>query len=336
MKKTAQRTNRAGTPDWSAMDAYLRDVSQYSNLSHEETLALGQLARDPKSSPEEVLAAREALVKSHLLLVVKLAHQYASFGMALADLIAEGNLGLLRAAELYDPKFGTWFTTYASVWIRQRIHRAITSQARVVRVPVWRSQRLRKLSRIQEELSAQLGRSASEEELSERLGISMEGLSELQSDRIEVVSMDASPNGAEDEWSIGETLADESAEQPGARMRAEELHDEMLACLADLEDRELQVLSLRFGLSVPAAVSFRELGRRMGVSHEWVRRIAELALVKVRRAFAGAHHWTARERQSRRESASARVLSIAAGMGVAIAAVNAAAGGAGLIAEPAK
>jgi RNA polymerase sigma factor (sigma-70 family) len=237
--------------------------------------------------------------------------------MALSDLIAEGNLGLLRAAELYNPKFGTRFLAYASVWIRQRIHRAITSQARVVRIPVWRSQRLRKLTRIQEEISAQLGRSASEEELAERLGMSADGLSDLQGDRIEVVSMDADlENGEGDGRSIGELLADASAAHPAARLSAEELHTELLACLSDLDDRELEVLALKFGLTAPSAVSFRELGRRMGVSHEWVRRIAELALVKVRRAFSEAPRWSLLERQQRREKASARVQAIGVGMGL--------------------
>jgi RNA polymerase sigma factor (sigma-70 family) len=294
--------SKASSGEWSALNVDLGEIARHPNLTHEESLALGAKACNGD------LQARENLVKSHLRLVVKIAQQYSSFGLPLADLIAEGNLGLLRASELYNPKFGTRFLAYASVWVRQRIHRSITSQARAVRIPVWRSQRLRKLARIQEEVSAQLGRSASKEELAERLGLSLQGLSEMQGDRIEVVSMDAPLNPeAEDGGNIGDTLADPSAQHPSERLRAEELHDELLACLAELDDRELQVLALKFGLSAPSSLSFRELGRRLGVSHEWVRRIAELALVKVRRAFSESAEWSIPERKRRSQKASARV-----------------------------
>lgn len=296
------RTDHADNGEWSALSAYLADIAKHPNLTHEQSLALGEKAC---TGDQE---ARDALIKSHLRLVVKIARQYAGFGLPLADLVSEGNLGLLRASELYNPKFGTRFLAYASVWIRQRIHRSITAQARAVRIPVWRSQRLRKLARIQEEVSAQLGRSASEEELAERLGLSMHGLSEMQGDRIEVVSMDTAVNPEEEDGrNLGDTLADPSAEHPSDRLRADELHDELLACLAELDDRELQVLALKFGLSAPSSVSFRELGRRLGVSHEWVRRIAELALVKVRRAFSESAGWSAPERKRRSKEASARV-----------------------------
>jgi RNA polymerase primary sigma factor len=298
--------------EWSALNAYLADIAKHPNLTHEEALGLGAKACAGDQD------ARDALIKSHLRLVVRIARQYAGFGLPLADLISEGNLGLIRASELYNPKFGTRFLAYASVWIRQRIHRSITSQARAVRIPVWRSQRLRKLARIQEEVSAQLGRSASEEELADRLGLSMNGLSEMQGDRIEVVSLDASAGAEEEDGrNLSETLADPCAQHPSDRLKADELHDELLACLAELDDRELHVLALKFGLNAPASVSFRELGRRLGVSHEWVRRIAELALVKVRRAFSESANWSVPERRRRSEATSARVSALSGALRLA-------------------
>ncbi|MEI6715022.1 MAG: RNA polymerase sigma factor RpoD/SigA [Verrucomicrobiota bacterium] len=311
MKRLA--TARSG--DWSALDAYLSDlsdVSQFPVLSDADASALGEIACEGN------VDAQEQLVKSHLRLVVKIAHQYTGFGLPLADLISEGNLGLIRAAELYNPKFGTRFITYSSVWIKQRIHRAITSQARAIRIPVWRSQRLRKLVRIHEDLSTQLGRSASQEELADRLGLSPEELADLQGDRVEVVSIDAPTNAANDSneeysRSIGDLIPDEATPHPSSRIKAEEVHDELLACLSELDDRELQVLSHKFGLKVEEPLSFRELGRRMGVSHEWVRRIAELALVKVRRAFEDAERWTHSEREERYSKTLLRVNAITAG-----------------------
>ncbi|NBV85149.1 MAG: hypothetical protein EBS01_02530, partial [Verrucomicrobia bacterium] len=189
----------------------------------------------------------------------------------------------------------------------QRMQRAIAAQTRVVRVPLRRSQRLRKLARLQQELSAQLGRAVSEEEAAERLGILAEELSELQNDRIEVLSMDASLEEGAEGRSLGETLRDETAPHPSGRLDSAELREEVLACLADLNDRELQVLSMKFGLHAASATSFRELGRRLGVSHEWVRRIAELAMVKVRRAFSESTRWTVSERLERMRSTEARV-----------------------------
>ncbi len=303
-----KRIAKARNGDWSALNAYLKDISgdgtEYAPLPHEEAQALGV-----KSFAGD-LDARETLVRTHLRLVVKIAHQYAGFGLPLADLIAEGNLGLFRASELYNPKFGTRFLTYASVWIKQRIHRAITSQSKAVRIPVWRSQRLRKLSRIQDDISSQLGRHANKEDLAERLGISQEELAELQGDRVEVFSLDA-PSLDTDGPDLAETLPDDSAVHPAQKMGMEEMQDELLACLADLDDRELQVLSHKFGFQASSQVSLRELGRRLNLSHEWVRRIAELALVKVRRAFSESPRWSHAERKLRYAASAARLKLIA-------------------------
>jgi RNA polymerase sigma factor (sigma-70 family) len=257
--------------------------------------------------------SQEALVKSHLRLVVRIAHHYAGFGLPLADLIAEGNLALIRAAELYNPKFGTKFTTYASVWIKQRIHRAITKQARAVRIPVWRSQRLRKLARLNDQLSAELGRIATQDELAERLGITPEQMAELQGDRLEVVSLDAPANPGEPEGrSLSDTFRDENLIDPASRLGKEEIIEEMMACLHNLDDRELEILSLKHGFHPHGQLSFRELGRRLGVSHEWVRRIAELAVVKIRRALDGQRGMPLDERRQLRNKVVARLNRLAA------------------------
>jgi RNA polymerase primary sigma factor len=280
--------------DWTALDAYVRDVAMLPVVSDAEALELGRRAARGDVS------AQEQLVKANLRMVVRIAHQYVGFGLPIADMISEGNIGLIRAAELYNPKFGTKFSTYASVWIKQRIHRAITSQARAVRIPVWRSQRLRKLTRLNDELSSQLGRTATDEDLGERLGLSAEQVAALQGDRLHVVSLDE-PLNEETETPLHETFADETAPDPSHRLGEQELVGELIACLHDLDDRELEILSLKHGFHPEGEVSFRKLAQRLGVSHEWVRRIAELAVVKVRRALAQSRSWTAGERERRRE-----------------------------------
>lgn len=300
-----KRISTVQNGDWNALDAYLREVATMPILSDEEAVALGA-----RASGGEV-SAQEQLVKANLRLVVRVAHQYAGFGLPLADMISEGNIGLIRAAELYNPKFGTKFTTYASVWIKQRIHRAITSQARAVRIPVWRSQRLRKLTRLNDELSAQLGRTATEEELGDRLGLSADQIAALQGDRLHVVSLDE-PVSEENETPLHETFRDENAADPSARLGEQELVSEIMACMHELDDRELEIISLKHGFHPQGEVSFRQLGRKLGVSHEWVRRIAELAIVKVRRALEQSRTLPERERERRRAQVLQRMRAISA------------------------
>jgi RNA polymerase sigma factor (sigma-70 family) len=302
-----KRISIARSGDWSALDAYLNDVSRLPLMTDEEAAQAG--ARACKGEVD----AQEQLVKAHLRLVVRIAHHYAGFGLPLADLIAEGNLALMRAAELYNPKFGTKFTTYASVWVKQRIHRAITKQARAVRIPVWRSQRLRKLARLNDQLSAELGRVATEDELAERLGLTAEQMAELQGDRLEVVSLDAPAQpGETDGRTLSDTFADESFIDPAARLGREEIIEEIMACLHDLDDRELEILSLKHGFHPHGQLSFRELGRRLGVSHEWVRRIAELAVVKIRRALDGQRGMPVDQRRRLKDKVLARLKKLAA------------------------
>jgi RNA polymerase primary sigma factor len=302
-----KRNNQIKFGDWSALDAYLQEINGIPLLAEEELIDTGM-----RASKGDV-AAQEKLVRSHLRLVVSIAHQYAGYGLPLADIVAEGNIALIRAAELYNPKFGTKFTTYASVWIKQRIHRAITKLARAVRIPVWRSQRLRKVARLNEELSSRLGRPATESELADRLGLSEEEFTELQRDRFEVVSLDAPSNpNDEDSEGILARLQDERAVDAATEVGNRELMEELMAALHDLDDRELEVITAKFGFRPNGAVSFRELGRRFGMSHEWVRRIAEMAIVKARRALEAAKSLTGGERQRRRQRVQKRIARLSA------------------------
>ena len=302
-----KRSNQLKFGDWTALDAYLREINQIPMLEEEDLQETG--ARAAKGD----VAAQEKLVRSHLRLVVSIAHQYACYGLPLADIVAEGNIALIRAAELYDPKFGTKFTTYASVWIKQRIHRAITKLARAVRIPVWRSQRLRKVARLNEELSARLGRPPTETELAERLGLTEEEFAELQRDRFDVVSLDAPANAADDDSDgILARLADESITDAATEVSHRELLEELMTALHDLDDRELEVITAKFGFQPKGSISFRELGRRFGMSHEWVRRIAEMAIVKARRALDSAKSLSLVERLRRRKRVQQRIARLAA------------------------
>lgn len=255
------------SPEREGMEPYLRELAQIPPLNDSEKSGL--FAKAKAGDPE----ALERVVLAHLKLTVRIAYQYVGYGLPLSDLISEGNLGLMRAAELFDSKHEVEFSTYASVWIKQRIHRAITAQARVVRIPVWRSQRLRKLTRLQETLSAELGCEASSADLAEKLGISEERVDQISSEQLQV-------------GELNETLLDELVPEPGERLTREELMEEIAACLSNLDDTELQIISLKFGLLDDETQSFREMAPRFGKSREWIRRVGEGALAKLRKSFA--------------------------------------------------
>jgi RNA polymerase primary sigma factor len=165
---------------------------------------------------------------------------------------------------------------------------------------------------LNDQLSAELGRGATQEELAERLGLTSEQMAELQGDRLEVVSLDAPASpGDPDSRELSETFADENAVDPVAKLSKEEILEEMMACLHGLDDRELEILSLKHGFHPDGQLSFRELGRRLGVSHEWVRRIAELAVVKIRRAIDGQRGMPTARRRRLRDKVIARLKRLA-------------------------
>jgi DNA-directed RNA polymerase sigma subunit (sigma70/sigma32) len=191
-----------------------------------------------------------------------------------------------------------------------------------VRIPMWRSQRLRKLARLNEALSAELGRTATADELGERLGLTPEQMAELEGDRLEVVSLDTPLDASDaDSRTVGDTFHDESVIDPATKLSREELTEEIMACLHELDDRELEILSRKHGFHPQGQLSFRELGRRLNLSHEWVRRIAELAVVKVRRALDLGRGLPKGERQRLRDRVLARLQRLALPSGGAGAAV---------------
>lgn len=271
------------------MEVYLVDIQKLSSLSDEEVCSL--LASGGGAE------AREKIALAHLSLVVRIAFKYGGYGLPMADLVSEGNLGLLRAAELFDPKFGVAFSTYASVWIKQRMHRAITAQARVVRIPVWRSQRLRKLDRLHQDLNAELGRDAEFSDLAERLGVSEDEIKRMTSDRVQVDALE----------DVAEAALMTDDLHPGQRLSREELLAEIAACLDGLDDTEMQILARKFGLLNEEPESYREMAPRFGKSREWIRRVGEGALAKVRDSFAAAGHLPRLLVEARRKRAQARL-----------------------------
>lgn len=254
---------------------YLKEIGRISLLSSEEEL---ELSIRIANGDEE---AKNILAESNLRLVVSIAKRYVGRGLLFLDLIQEGNIGLMKAVEKFDYGKGYKFSTYATWWIRQAITRALADQARTIRVPVHMVETINKMARIQRQMTLELNREPSEEEIAERMGITVDKVREVMKISQDPVSLDT-PIGEEDDSHLGDFIKDERSMSPEEYATNEILKEEIKNVLATLQEREQEVLELRFGLIDGTSHTLEEVGKKFNVTRERIRQIEAKALRKLR------------------------------------------------------
>ena len=260
-----------------AFGLYLREIGREKLLTPEEEIRLAaRIKRGDK-------AARERMITANLRLVVRLASDYANLGLPLLDLVSEGNIGLMKAVERFDPQKGGKLSTYAAWWIKQSIKRALANQGRTIRVPVHQIEKIAKVRRLIERLTAELGREPTDEELADEVGLSGPQVSALKSSGIQPTSLDA-PVGKDDgETLFGDMLSDEAAEDPLEYLEGKDARAMLGGVLKVLTARERDIIKLRYGLGGGRERTLEEIGTKLGITRERIRQIQMVALKKMRR-----------------------------------------------------
>ena len=273
-ERPARRPEAA--PSERALDAdslrlFFQQAAQYPLLTAAEEIELA------KRIERGDMEAKDRMTTANLRLVIAVARGYRGQGMAFGDLIQEGMLGLIRAVEKFDWRKGFKFSTYATLWIRQAIQRGLANTGRAIRLPAHVGQRERKVARAERELTARLGREPTLEELATEVDLDVESVADARSFANVVASLDQ-PVGEDGDASIGDLIASREAAVPDDEIVEDELTGEVERALQQLDERERNVVELRFGLRGSAPLSLRDAGKELGLSTEGTRRIEERAL----------------------------------------------------------
>lgn len=262
----------------SPLETYLREINETALLTADEEKQLAVRIAGGDDS------ARDRMVRANLRLVVNIARGYVGKGLAIQDLIEEGNIGLLRAVEGFDPNVGTRFSTYASYWIKQSIKRALVNTAKPIRIPAYMVELLCKWRRAAAELQDKLGRAATIDEIAKVLELPKKKLAIVKK-AIKVYNLVPHSDQPENGWSLGEMLMDERTRAPDVEMVEADNLKLVMHRLDEMDKREAAVLRMRFGLNDEQPKTLKEIGESLGLTRERVRQIENEALGKLSAAF---------------------------------------------------
>ena len=254
---------------------YLREISKTDLLTPAQEV---ELAEKIKNGDKK---ARAHMIKANLRLVVKIAQDYSNYGLPLSDLISEGNIGLMKAVERFDPEKGGKLSTYASWWIKQSIKRALANQSKTIRLPVHMVDKISRMRRISNMLAEDLGREPTNTELSEELGLPRKKLAMLKQAAQRPASLNAPVQEGETS-EYGELIGDEHAIDPSLALENKNMHTQLDGLLDVLDEREQRIIDARFGLDGENPKTLEEVGLEFGVTRERIRQLQNVALAKMR------------------------------------------------------
>jgi RNA polymerase primary sigma factor len=257
---------------------YLQEIGQFPLLAPQQEIELA--AKIKKGDA----AAREQMINANLRLVVTIARDYTNLGLPLLDLISEGNIGLTKAVERFEPTKGAKLSTYAMWWIKQSIKRALANQSKTIRLPVHLADKVAKVRRVSLQMSDELGREPTDDELGEEIGIDSDKITRLKSVGVRPTSLDA-PIADDDSMEFGDVIGDNEAQTPFELLRDKNLLGEVDGLLEALDPREKKIISQRFGLDGGKPKTLEDVGKDFGITRERIRQLQNIALAKLRRAL---------------------------------------------------